>query len=367
MVTVAKELLAAGHRRPTAADLHHMCSLTPVVSSANATAYATEVLEAKGRWLLSQAATKVRAISTDPAIPLPEAREPARQAVDEACRGRDPLRLRMVADVIDPVLEIAEKGTAAVLSTPWPDLDRWIGGLAPGRMIVIGARPGLGKSIMGTNLALHMAGIHHHAVLIASMEMPEIDVGQRLLSAHVPANLTGLQTGATTEAEWGKISTEYASLAEMPIAIDDQPDQTVTHIRATARNLRRMRDDLALIVVDYLQLIRPSAQRKNGTRAEEVAGISRDLKLLAREMNACVVAMAQLNRESAKRGTPSLADIRESGAVEADADQVVLIHQPDGDIPEVELLVEKNRHGERGTATVQVFGHNAQIRSAWRN
>lgn len=368
MVTVAAELMSTapkinGKKRPaaTAIDLHTMVNIAPL--SVHAEHYAELVVTASGMRALQHAGTKVQLIARE-GSDLEEAREEARAAVDAACAGKMTSRARMLADMIDDVIDVAQNGTEDVMPTGWPDVDRLIGGIAPGRLLVIGARPGVGKSLFGTNLALHVA--HHlgHAVHLASLEMPEREVGQRLLAAHATVGLKGIQTGTTPQSEFDKINARYAELAAMPISVDDEPGQTITHIRSAARNLQRKRDDLAVIIVDYLQLVRPAEKRAN--RAEEVAEVSRGLKLLARETGACVVAMAQLNREAAKGDKPKISDLRESGAIEADADQVILMHRPNDELPEVELIVDKNRHGPRGFASLQVAGAYAQLRSvAW--
>lgn len=369
MVAVADELMATAPvvgrvKRPAASavDLHTMVSVAPL--SVHAEHYADLVVKAAGFRTLQAAGTRVQQIAVE-SDDLAEARENARAAIDEACAGHNPSRARMLADLMPDVLDVAEHGTEDVLSTGWPDIDRLIGGIAPGRLLVVGARPGVGKSLLLTNMALHVA--HHlgHAVLIASMEMPEREVGQRLLAAHANVGLASIQSGQVSTSDWERINRKYAEIVDMPISVDDAPGQTITSMRTAARNLQRKRDDLALIAVDYLQLVRPSERRSN--RAEEVAEISRGLKLLARETGACVVAAAQLNREAAKGdGRPRLTDLRESGAIEADADQVILMHQPDDDLPELELLIDKNRHGPRGNARLQAAGAYAQLRSvAW--
>ena len=342
--------------------LFEWTQLVPIV--AQAPYYATQVATAAGLRRIQNAGTSLQQLARIPGD-LTERQEQARQAVDEACTGRTLSRARMVADLIDQVIDIAENGAGDMLGTPWPDVDRFIGGLAPGRLIVVGARPGVGKSVMGVNLALHVAHRHQHAALIASLEMPEHEVMQRLLACHAQVGLTGLQKGDVPESEWAKIASHQAEIAALPIAVEDRPGQTVQAIRAAARTLQRTRDDLALIVVDYLQLVEPVERRMN--RAEEVGELSRGLKLLARETGACVVAMAQLNREAAKGQPPKVSDLRESGSIEADADQVLLLHQPDEQIPEIEVLVGKNRHGPRGKAVLQMAGHYSQLRSIWRH
>lgn len=336
----------------------------PIV--AQAPYYAEQVVTASGFRRLQAAGTVVQHLGGQVGSDLDDLRERARQAVDEACAGGRRSYARTVADLLDDVIDTAQHGQAGTLGTGWPDIDRLIGGLSPGRLLVVGARPGVGKSLMGTNLALHVAGHHKHAVLLASLEMPEREVGQRLLAAHTGANLTGLQMGTTNEAAWTSIAKRSQSLREMPIVIDDAPTQTVTSIRRAARDVQRQRDDLALIVVDYLQLVRPADTKPN--RADQVAEISRGLKLLARETGACVVAMAQVNREGTKHGDgrPRMTDLRESGAIEADADQVILLHHKDQAIPELEVLVDKNRHGPKGQATLHVSGHTATLQNiAW--
>jgi replicative DNA helicase len=333
--------------------------------AAQAPYYAAQVAESAGLRRIQTAGIKVQQIGSKPGD-LIEKQEQARQAIDDATRGRTLSRARTIADLLPDVIDTAQRGQTSVLGTGWTDLDRLIGGLAPGRLVLVGARPGVGKSVMGTNLALHFAHAHEHAVLLASMEMPEDEVGQRMLAAFAGVNLTNLQMGTTDERSWRSIAEHTERLSGLPITIDDAPAQTIPGIRRAARNIQRQRDDLALIVVDYLQLVRPSDTRVN--RAEQVTEISRGLKLLARETGACVVAMAQVNREGAKNhdGRPRLTDLREGG-VENDADQVILMHQPDEDVPELELFVEKNRHGPKGVARLQMQGHYARLVSVeWR-
>ena len=351
---------AAVRHDPT--RLHDFQAACPL--PAQAPWYAEQVAQAAGLRRIQAAGVKVQQIGSVVGGDLDDLREQARQAVDEATAGRSRTQARTVADLLDDVLDTAENGQAGMLGSGWPDIDRMIGGLAPGRLIVVGARPGVGKSIMGTNLALHVAGKHKHAVLLASLEMPEREVGQRLLSAHARVNLTQMQTGKTDEREWTQIARKLEDLRAMPITVDDTPVQTVTSIRRAARNVQRTRDDLALIVVDYLQLVKPTDLRSN--RADQVAEISRGLKLLARETGACVVAMAQVNREGTKHadGRPKMTDLRESGAIEADADQVILLHHPDQELADIEVLVDKNRHGPKGQANLLIRGFFAALDSA---
>lgn len=362
MVSVRLALDSAAVKHDPLA-LHTMVSM--VQSVANAEFYAEQVAEAAGKRRIQRAGAKLHQIGSG-ATPLPEAREMARQAVDDATAGRVKSRARSLATVMPAVIETAQNGRSSMLGTGWDDLDRIIGGLAPGRLVVFAARPGVGKSVAGTNLALHFAHHHGHAVLLSSMEMPEHEVGQRLLAAHARVNLTDLQNGHSDERSWALIAARTQEISDLPITIDDTPGQTVTDIRAAARDVQRTRDDLALIVVDYLQLIRTPGGRRNGNRSEEVSEIARGLKILARETGACVVAMAQVNREGAKHDSgPRMEDIREGGA-ENDADQVIVMHRPDEQIPEIDLKVDKNRHGPTGVCSLNLQGHYARLTAVTR-
>jgi len=358
--------LALGDHKPPIDPiwLHDLVSRVPIVS--NAPHYAAQVREAAGLRALQEAGTRLQQLGSTPGN-LEERREQARQAVDEACRGRVVTQARTVADLLPEALDAAQAGKTGVLDTGWPDIDRVIGGIAPGRLVVIGARPGGGKSISGTNLALHVAHRHQHAALLASLEMPRSEVMNRILAAHASVNLTHLENGTLTDGAWDAIAAKHDELNKMPLFVDDTSSLSVQGLRRLARDVQRRRDDLALIVVDYLQLVRPASGRRDASRAEEVSQIARDLKLLARETGACVVAMAQVNREGGKATDgPRLTDIREGGA-ENDADVVILLHRPDPDVPEVVATIAKNRHGPANTvATLQMQGHYARLASvAW--
>lgn len=342
-----------------------MTHLVPVISQAPF--YAKQVADAAARRALQTAGTKLHELARMDGTEVEFLREQARQAVDQATQAHAQTSAPLVGEVLPDVLEIAEHGRTKTLSTGWPDLDRLISGLSPGRLVVVGARPGVGKSLMGTNLALHFALHHDHAVLMASIEMSREEVTQRMLAKHAAVNLTALMDGKTDDREWDRIAEKRAEIDSMPCRILDASDQTVTTIRREARNYRRQRPDLALIVVDYLQLMSvPMVRGQN--RAESLGIISRGLKILARETGACVVAMAQVNREAAKshNGRPRMHDLRESGSIESDADVVILLHQPDEEIPELEVIVDKNRHGPKGIAHLEVHGHYARLASVAR-
>lgn len=343
------------------ADLVHECPNPLHVDH-----YAEQVADNAGRRRLATALYAIGEDLKDTDRPWAEIAEQTRTRIDDATlqslTGQPVVR---IGDVLESVLDVAEHGAARGLGTPWTDLDRLTGGLAPGRLIIVGARPGVGKSIMGTNLALDVAHRHGHEVLLCSVEMPRLEVGQRIVAAHVPVSLSALEHGRVPGDVWQRIAERVGQVHDLPITIEDSAAQSMATIRVATRNATKAaaaRDrKLALVVVDYLQLLTPRDRRV--PRHEQVGEISAGLKQVAREYGVCVVAMAQVNRASTQRhgGRPTLADLRESGSIEADADIVLLLHRPEDDGAEVELIVAKNRAGPRGEVTLQMQGHYARL------
>lgn len=327
--------------------------------------YAEQVADNAGRRRLATALYAIGEDLKDTDRPWVEIAEHARSRIDEATLQTITGQPVRIGHVVEEVLDIAEHGAEKGLPTPWPDIDRLTGGLAPGRLVIVGARPGVGKSIMGTNLALDVAHRHGHEVLLCSVEMPRVEVAQRVMAAHVPVSLTSLEHGTVEPSVWDRIASRVAQVTELPITIEDAASQSLSTIRSATRNAVKAaaaRDRrLALVVVDYLQLLAPRDRRV--PRHEQVGEISSGLKQVAREYGVCVVAMAQVNRASTQRhgGRPTIADLRESGSIEADADIVVLLHRPDEEGADVEAIVAKNRAGPRGEAKLQLQGRYARL------
>jgi len=250
------------------------------------------------------------------------------------------------------------------IALPYRDLDELLGGLKPGQMIVIGARPGMGKSVVGLDIARHAALKLGLPVYLASLEMSQRELLQRLIAAEGAINLTRLQDRTLTDAEWAKFSQVTARLAETRhLIIDDTPNVTIDRLRAELRKMTRSEVGAPrLVVVDYLQLMRSpdGGRRTPENRQVEVSELSRNLKLLAREFNIPVVVLSQLNRAVEQRADrrPVISDLRESGSLEQDADAVLLLHRDDEMRPgELEIIVGKNRNGRTGSAAVAFQGH----------
>jgi replicative DNA helicase len=241
--------------------------------------------------------------------------------------------------------------------TGFSDLDKLTNGLHEGQLIVVAGRPGLGKSTLGMDFLRSATIGHQKPGVLFSLEMGKSEITMRLLSAEARIPLTRIRTGTLNDDDWTKLARRMGEVAQAPMFIDDSPNLTMMEIRAKARRLKQ-RHDLKLIVVDYLQLM--SSNKRVENRQQEVADMSRSLKLLAKEIQVPVVAISQLNRGPEQRTDkrPLLSDLRESGSIEQDADMVILLHRPDAferDDPragEADLILAKHRNGPTNTITV---------------
>lgn len=232
------------------------------------------------------------------------------------------------------------------LGTGYRDIDNVTGGLQDGELTVIAARPSCGKTALAACLARNAVGAGE-AALFASLEQSHVELAERILCREAKVDLLRLRQGWLGPEEMSRVDAARQHLAGMRLFIDDAPHQTMLRIGANARRLK-LKHGIRLIVVDYLQMVDP--EDRKAPRQEQVASISRRLKQLAREIDVPVVALAQLNRSSEDRldRRPRLSDLRESGAIEADADGVWLLHRPEQNGDVVELIVAKQRNGPTG-------------------
>lgn len=239
------------------------------------------------------------------------------------------------------------------IPTGFTDLDSLTAGMQNAELVIIAARPSVGKTAFALNVLRHIVVDEGMPALFVSLEQARIEIAERLLCCQAMVNSHRLRKGALDKHEEEKIVDAGATLSAAKLFIDDSPGQSMLRIAANARRLK-LRHDIRIVVIDYLQLIDP-ADSKRDSRQEQVAQISRRLKFLARELNIPVVALAQVNRTSEDRQDhrPRLSDLRESGAIEQDADTVMLLHRPDYHEPgvsegEVEVIVGKQRNGPTG-------------------
>jgi len=266
---------------------------------------------------------------------------------------------------LDKLHELSVAGESLTgTPTGFNDLDRMTGGLQPGNLVVIAARPSMGKSCLVTNIAENAAISHAKPVALFSLEMSETELARRFIASQASVRGEDLSKGRVPETAWPKIVKASSRLAQAPLWIDDSGDIGMLEIRAKARRLYSQSEDgLGLVIVDYLQLLRSESRSDN--RAEVIGQMSRGLKMLARELNVPVIALSQLNRSVEARNPkiPMLSDLRESGAVEQDADVVIFIYRDDYYHPEgsetpstrpgeADLIVAKNRNGPVGNITL---------------
>ncbi|MEY9210596.1 replicative DNA helicase (plasmid) [Thermobifida halotolerans] len=271
----------------------------------------------------------------------------------------------LLPDLVDRMGATAEE--EGLVPLPYVDLAHLLGGgLRPGQLVVVGGRPGHGKTTIALDLTRHAARAGHH-VLFVNLEMTDQELGHKILAAEtqVPLGKITDPEAPLNAEEWARVERHLVHRHELPITIDHDPHCTLARIRGRVSALARAGTPAGLVVIDYLQLITHAAA---DTREQQIAETTRSLKLLAREMKVPVLLLAQVNREAAKRddGMPRLSDFRESGAVEQDANIALMIHNPGADDPEtprqgeLDIRVAKNRGGPLGNVTVAAQLHYAR-------
>lgn len=274
--------------------------------------------------------------------------------------------VRQIGGLLDEFMDSMRDGPRySIIPTPWSEVnDQIAGGLHGGRMYIVGGRPGDGKSLAAVNLAA-FAAKQGHPALVFSVEMGAMEVTGRVVANGAKIELSEIARYELSADSWSSASEYVARARDDPLFVNDKAGINVGYIKSVCRSQKR-KTGLDVVVVDYLQLL---SSDKSQPREQQVALISRSLKELSRELDAAVVVPAQLNRESAKRGKPMLADLRESGGIEADADVVMLlarlVHE-DGDrkgeyTGTISIDIAKNRHGRTGAIELPWRGHYATI------
>ena len=237
---------------------------------------------------------------------------------------------QLLADALERIAELKKnKGVLRGLKTGFADLDKKTAGLQKGDLVIVGARPAMGKTTFAQNLAYNIANINRRGVLFFSMEMAKNEIVDRIISDIADVDNWKMRTGNLSDEEFSRIGDALGEIDELPIYIDDTSSMTVMELRNKARRAKHDHD-IGVVIVDYLQLITGS-DRYSGNRVQEVTEISRGLKILARELEIPVIALAQLSRNVTGRDDPRpvLSDLRESGSIEQDADLVMFLHRPD--------------------------------------
>lgn len=341
--------------------------VTAVPTSANIEYYAKNVADkAIARSVINDLTDSISAVYNSDAG-IDEIISKTEQSLINASSSRNKSSFKHIHDVIETAqVKIEERASMSsdVTGTPtgFHDFDKITTGLHEDNLIILAARPAMGKTALALNIAQNVAVKSKKAVAVFSLEMGSESLVERMLAAEGNVMSYHIRTGKLSENEWQRLIYAQAQLAEAKIYIDDTPGIRVTEIRSRARKLAQETDGLGLIVIDYLQLITGNNPKN---RQQEVSEISRQLKILAKELNVPVIALSQLSRSVEQRQDkrPVLSDLRESGSIEQDADIVAFLYREayydkSDDGPEnnkVELILEKNRHGSLGT--VQLFFH----------
>jgi replicative DNA helicase len=373
IVTVSEAIEASEDKDKTggSAYLGALAQNTP--SALNARRYAELVRERAVQRRLAQVATEIAESALSPS------HKEIRQILDEAesrilevgeignrgTRGFEEIQpvLARVFERIDTLYHQENKSDVTGIPTGFLDLDEKTAGLQPQDLIIIAGRPSMGKTSLALNIAEHVAVDNGLPVAIFSMEMSSTQLAMRMLGSIARVDQHKMRTGRLADDEWGRLSTAMGRLHEAPIFIDETAALNALELRARARRMRRQYGRLGLVVVDYLQLM--SASKDGENRATEISEISRSLKALAKELDVPVVALSQLSRAVEQRNDrrPMMSDLRESGAIEQDADVILFIYRDEVYFPDkpetkgrAEVILGKQRNGPIGRVELAFLG-----------
>ncbi|MEU8530095.1 replicative DNA helicase [Streptomyces sp. NPDC048629] len=373
-ITLAAELQKRGElaRVGGASYLHTLVQSVP--TAANASYYGEIVKERATLRGLVEAGTKITQMGYAAEGEVTDLVEAAQSEIFGLAEERTDETLQRAEIGMDITIERLEMrgkngGGLTGIPTGFIDLDSLTQGFQPGQLIVIAARPAIGKSTLAMDFARAAAIRNNFTTAFFSLEMGREELQLRLLSAEGGVALHHLRSGTMTDDDWNRLAKAMPRVNGAPLYLDDAPNASALEIRTKARKLHQ-RHGLKLIVIDYLQLMESGASRRAENRQQEVSDMSRKLKLLAKELEVPVIALSQLNRGPEQRTDkkPMLSDLRESGAIEQDADMVILLDRPDAyekeseRAGETDLIVAKHRNGPTATITVANQLHYSRFR-----
>jgi replicative DNA helicase len=351
----------------------------------NASEYARIIKDQSTRRSLAQAGRRIQDLASQETGEVAELLDEAERQVFVIAEKRRTGDLRPMPELVDEALVLLDtmkrSGSGVTgLHTGFVDLDNQLTGLHGGELIILAARPGVGKTSLAMNIAIHAAAADEKAVAVFSLEMPSAQLVTRMLATEARVDMRKLRGGRLTPNDEEKIAEAASRLHALKLFIDDSGGLSSFDLRAKARRLKQKHPDLGLIVLDYLQLMHQKG--KVESRQLEVAEISRALKQLAKELDLPILALSQLNRKVEERrgGKPMLSDLRESGAIEQDADVVMFIHREDEDeeggggppaggrtSTPVELIVAKQRNGPIGSIDLMFLSEYTRFESRSRD
>lgn len=377
LYTVTEELKAGGNLDSVGGPVYLAQLTSKVVSAANVEYHAKIVAQKYIQRELIRVSTDIQAMAYDDTFDVTDLLDRSESELFQIAEGnikREVLPINVVIEKALREMEEAGKQEDGLIGVPsgFSKLDRLTSGWQKSDLVIIAARPSMGKTAFALSMARNMAIEHNRKVAIFSLEMASVQLVNRLITAETELPGDKIKNGRLTEAEWRLLEKRIKSLEEAPIYIDDTPAISVFELRAKCRRLKA-HDRLDVAIVDYLQLM--SGPPEAGNREQEVSLISRSLKSIAKELNIPILALSQLNRSVETRGgskRPQLSDLRESGAIEQDADMVVFIHRQekygllefeDGTLTKgiAEIILSKNRNGPVGDVRLRFRDERAQF------
>ena len=339
-----------------------------VPTTANVEKYISIVKEKSELRRLIKAANEIIEQGYDPTENIDDIMNSAEKKIFNIMQDKDQKSYSPIKDVlIDAFTELEQlynqKQHITGVPTGFIDLDYKTAGLHNSDLILIAARPAMGKSAFALNIATNAALKAKVPAVLFSLEMSKEQMVNRILCSEAMVDSNKVRTGKIDDDDWIKLADTMGDLSEAPIYIDDTPGISINEIRAKCRKLK-LEKNIGLVVIDYLQLVQGSSKRAQGSREQEISEISRSLKILAKELDCPVVALSQLSRAPEQRADhrPMLSDLRESGSIEQDADIVMFLYRDEYYNPDTEkknigeVIVAKNRHGETGTVELVWFG-----------
>ncbi len=371
VIAVSDELNKQGNLvKAGGADyLHSLTSYVP--TAANASYYAQIVAEKAILRRLIEAGTRIAQSGYESQGEVTDLVNQAQAEVYKVVSQTSKEDYVGLSDSIEAAIheiETAQKrgGELTGIPTGFTDLDALTHGLHPGQLVIVAARPAVGKSTFALDIARAAAIKHNKATIFFSLEMGRAEIAMRMLAAESSIYLQSMRKGNLSEADWTRLAAIRGKINDAPLYIDDSPNMSLVEIRAKCRRLAQQ-VDLKMVVIDYIQLM--SSGKKVESRQQEVSEFSRALKLLAKELGIPVVALSQLNRqtEQSKDKRPEISHLRESGSLEQDADVVVLLHREgiyEKDHPragEADLILAKQRNGPTGTVVVAFHGQYSRF------
>ena len=359
LVTVTEELRQKNQLEDVGGVPYLTSLVNAVPTAANVEFYARIVEEKALLRGLIQTATEIVNQGYEGAEEVEKIIDQAEQAIFNVAQRRTTRGYTLLKDTLNEAFEKIEKifeskGGVTGIPTGYSDFDRYTAGLQPSDLIILAARPGMGKTTFALNIAQYAAVEMRIPTVIFSLEMSKEQLAMKLLCAEAGVDNQRIRTGALTDADWPRLSRALGRLSEARMYIDDTPGVSVMEVRAKARRIKA-EEGLGLVIIDYLQLMQGRAKAES--RQQEVSEISRGLKALARELSVPIIALSQLSRAVEQRTVkiPTLADLRESGSLEQDADIVLFLYRDDYYNPETEkkniteLIIAKHRNGPLGS------------------